>query len=113
MTMTADQNGMNETSHIEKIDLGFAKEVASAGDVDLFACYQCQKCTNGCPVAFTMDYGPHEITRQRGITPRRRRCLISTPFSGSGWWPIPLLNLSNFICEERLPEIIAQAGLAS
>jgi heterodisulfide reductase subunit C len=70
MTMTVDQTSMNETGHIEKIDLGFAKEVASAGDVDLFVCYQCQKCTNGCPVAFTMDYGPHEIIRmlQLGLT---------------------------------------------
>ncbi len=54
---------MKATSDIERIDLGFAREMAAAASVDLFACYQCQKCTNGCPVTFTMDYGPHEIIR--------------------------------------------------
>lgn len=24
-------------------------------------CYQCQKCTAGCPVAFAMDYQPHQV----------------------------------------------------
>lgn len=61
---------MKATGDIERIDLGFAQEVAASGGVDLFACYQCQKCTNGCPVAFTMDHGPHEIIRmlQLGLT---------------------------------------------
>jgi len=61
---------MKATGEIAQIDLSFAKEAASTGGVDLFACYQCQKCTNGCPVAFTMDYGPHEMIRmlQLGLT---------------------------------------------
>ncbi len=54
---------MKASIDIEKIDLSFAKEMASASSVDLFACYQCQKCTNGCPVTFAMDYGPHQIIR--------------------------------------------------
>jgi heterodisulfide reductase subunit C len=54
---------MRSTSDIEGIDSGFARKVALASNVDLFACYQCGKCTNGCPVTFAMDYGPHEIIR--------------------------------------------------
>jgi heterodisulfide reductase subunit C len=61
---------MKANSDIERIDLRFAREMVSASDIDLFACYQCQKCTNGCPVTFAMDYGPHEIIRmlQLGLT---------------------------------------------
>ncbi len=29
--------------------------------VDLFACYQCGKCSNGCPVTFAMDYSAPSI----------------------------------------------------
>jgi heterodisulfide reductase subunit C len=59
-----------EANDITKIDSGFAKEVASASGVDLFACYQCGKCTNGCPVTFAMDYHPQQIIRmvQLGLT---------------------------------------------
>jgi len=27
------------------------------------ACYQCEKCTNGCPLAFSMDIVPHKVIR--------------------------------------------------
>jgi heterodisulfide reductase subunit C len=27
------------------------------------ACYQCEKCTNGCPVAYAMDVVPHKLIR--------------------------------------------------
>ena len=54
---------MNEYKDILKVESGFAKRVASACHVDIHACYQCQKCTNGCPVSFAMDYHPHQIIR--------------------------------------------------
>ena len=54
---------MKPGNDITSIDSGFAKKVASASGVDLFACYQCGKCTNGCPVTFAMDYHPHQIIR--------------------------------------------------
>ena len=42
---------------------------SSPADQDFFAesgiqvqdCYQCQKCSAGCPVAFAMDYKPNQI----------------------------------------------------
>jgi heterodisulfide reductase subunit C len=66
---------MKTNRDIERIDSGFAKEVASASHVDFHVCYQCQKCTNGCPVTFAMDYGPHEIIRmiQLGLADEIRR----------------------------------------
>ena len=44
-------------------------EVEAAG-VSIRSCYQCGKCTAGCPVAFAMDYGPRTIVRflQLGMT---------------------------------------------
>jgi heterodisulfide reductase subunit C len=40
----------------------FRNRILEAG-VDFQACYQCGKCTAGCPVAFAMDYGPRQIVR--------------------------------------------------
>jgi heterodisulfide reductase subunit C len=31
--------------------------------IPVAACYQCRKCSNGCPVVFAMDRPPHQITR--------------------------------------------------
>ncbi|MFC1967799.1 4Fe-4S dicluster domain-containing protein [Chloroflexota bacterium] len=30
---------------------------------NISACYQCEKCTNGCPVTFAMDIVPHKLMR--------------------------------------------------
>jgi len=45
------------------IDPNFAKEIARHGRPDVLLCYQCKKCSNGCPVAFAMDIFPHQIMR--------------------------------------------------
>ncbi len=42
---------------------GFLLEVAKASDVDLQACYQCQKCSAGCPVVDAMDLLPNQVLR--------------------------------------------------
>lgn len=31
--------------------------------VKVSACFQCRKCSNGCPVVFAMDYPPHRMMR--------------------------------------------------
>ena len=36
--------------------------IESAGE-ELFDCYQCYKCSAGCPVSFEMDLLPHQIIR--------------------------------------------------
>lgn len=38
------------------------KVVESVGE-EIFACYQCNKCSAGCPVAFAMDLLPHQVIR--------------------------------------------------
>jgi heterodisulfide reductase subunit C len=39
------------------------KTVAAASGQNISACFQCGKCTNGCPVTFAMDIAPHRLLR--------------------------------------------------
>jgi heterodisulfide reductase subunit C len=46
--------------------LSTAKEWAEkmkAGGVDISSCYQCGKCSAGCPMASAMDYSPRQVVR--------------------------------------------------
>lgn len=40
-----------------------AKKIASESDVKLHECYQCGKCTAGCPMAHAMDVMPRQVVR--------------------------------------------------
>ena len=68
--MMKEKNMNNNLEPILKVDTTFARQRASERKVDLFACYQCGKCSNGCPVTFAMDYLPHQLIRmlQLGLT---------------------------------------------
>ena len=50
-------------------DPQFAQRVEEMSGAHLGRCYQCLTCTLGCPVAFAMDYQPHQLIRmvQLGI----------------------------------------------
>jgi heterodisulfide reductase subunit C len=39
------------------------REVAELSEQNIYACYQCGKCTAACPLTFAMDAGPHQILR--------------------------------------------------
>lgn len=39
------------------------EKVVSASGVNVKACYQCGKCSAGCPVGFSMDYTPRQVMR--------------------------------------------------
>src|SRR5512136_420378 len=41
----------------------FAQQLLQRIHVDARTCYQCGRCTAGCPVAYAMDAGPHQIMR--------------------------------------------------
>ncbi len=45
-------------------DFKFTEAVESLGPFKTEACFQCKKCTNGCPVTFAMDIYPDEIIRR-------------------------------------------------
>lgn len=41
----------------------FRKQVERVCGQKVSACFQCEKCTNGCPVTFAMDMAPHKLVR--------------------------------------------------
>ena len=46
-----------------KIDPGFSDLVQTSAGLNVNACFQCRKCTNGCPVTFVMDIHPDQVIR--------------------------------------------------
>ena len=52
------------TPRIEKIpirDHEFSRNIRTEGIANLGRCYQCSICSDGCPVAYAMDYYPHQL----------------------------------------------------
>jgi heterodisulfide reductase subunit C len=41
----------------------FLAELEAKSRQSISRCYQCRKCTNGCPLAFAMDYPPNQVMR--------------------------------------------------
>ena len=58
-------------------DANFPQKVKEASGTNIDCCYQCLTCSLGCPVAFAMDYAPHQVLRmtQLGL---KERVLDST-----------------------------------
>ena len=44
-------------------DYGLLEQIEAQGPFQAGACFQCRKCTNGCPVTFAMDLYPDEVIR--------------------------------------------------
>ena len=42
---------------------GLAERIKAEHGEDPYRCYQCQKCSAGCPMSFAMDYPPSQIMR--------------------------------------------------
>ena len=51
------------TQELLQPDYHFLDEVEAFGPFDTSACFQCRKCTSGCPVSFAMDLYPDEVIR--------------------------------------------------
>jgi heterodisulfide reductase subunit C len=52
-----------KASGTEVCDQAFARRMKEASHADLTRCYQCYVCTSSCPVAYAMDYYPHQMIR--------------------------------------------------
>jgi len=44
-------------------DYRLLEQIEAEGPFQAGACFQCRKCTNGCPVTFAMDFYPDEVIR--------------------------------------------------
>ena len=47
----------------QELDPAFLEEVEQGSGVQVSACFQCRKCTNGCPLTFAMDLYPDQVMR--------------------------------------------------
>ncbi len=64
-------------------------------------CYQCQKCSAGCPVAFAMDYRPNQVMQMISLG-MKERLLVSRTI-----W----VCASCYTCSTRCPNDIDIAGV--
>ena len=62
-TPRADAGAAPVTIEIFAIGSGLAEEVKAASGASPMSCYQCAKCSSGCPVANRGDLKPHELVR--------------------------------------------------
>jgi heterodisulfide reductase subunit C len=44
-------------------DPSFRKKIEQRSGEKVSTCFQCEKCTNGCPASFAMDIPPHKVIR--------------------------------------------------
>lgn len=54
---------MSDNAPSWQVDYGYLDEIEQATGLNVAGCYQCRKCSNGCPVSDWMDLKPHEIVR--------------------------------------------------
>ena len=56
---------MTERGPVEQgtFDSGLARRVQDETGQNVFLCYQCVKCTSGCPLAEFMDWQPNQVMR--------------------------------------------------
>ncbi len=71
------------------------------GDVHIQDCYQCQKCSAGCPVTFAMDYKPNQIMQMVSLGMKER------VLSSRTIW----VCASCYTCTTRCPNEIDIAGV--
>jgi heterodisulfide reductase subunit C len=55
--------GVETRGKATAMELSFSELVVQESGENLLACYQCQKCSAGCPVAYAMDVLPNQIIR--------------------------------------------------
>ncbi|MGZ3605566.1 MAG: 4Fe-4S dicluster domain-containing protein, partial [Thermodesulfobacteriota bacterium] len=55
---------MDRNVQVNQKDNPFLSEVIQASGEKIQACFQCQKCSAGCPIAYAMDILPNQMLRR-------------------------------------------------
>jgi heterodisulfide reductase subunit C len=79
-----------------KVDSAFAEEIAKRSGENVFLCYQCRKCTSGCPSRMFMDSTPTELMRYAQLG------MVDEAMKGNTIW----YCLSCHTCSTRCPQDI-------
>lgn len=92
---------MEQSIVLNRIDTRFKEEVESLSGQKLSNCYQCGKCSAGCPIAYSLESPPHKIMRmvQAGLKDKA----LSSP----GIWRC----LSCVTCTARCPKEVDLANV--
>ena len=86
---------------IENIGGNLATEVAARSGASPMSCYQCAKCSSGCPVASRGDLKPHEVVRL--VQTNQRQALLASRFI----WECTSCQT----CTTRCPQQVNLAGM--
>ena len=86
---------------IENIGGGLADEVHERSGASPMRCYQCAKCSSGCPVADGADRKPHELVRM--VQTDQRQAVLTSRFI----WACT----SCHTCTTRCPQQVDIAGM--
>lgn len=62
----------------------FAISIEERSGQPIRRCYQCMKCSAGCPMAFAMDIPPHQVVRLVQLGARARLSAAQTPWVCTG-----------------------------
>ena len=92
---------MVNLSRVSQDDRVAATDIATRAKVDLRDCYQCGKCSAGCPMADAMDMRPQEVMRNLQLG------LLGEVLKAQGPW----LCAGCEVCATRCPQNIEIATL--
>jgi heterodisulfide reductase subunit C len=93
--------GIAPPIEIESIGGGLASEVTARSGALPMSCYQCAKCSSGCPVAADGDCKPHQLVRM--VQTDQRQAVLSSRFL----WQCT----SCHTCSTRCPQQVDVAGM--
>jgi len=66
------------TIEVESVGGSLAREVKERSGASPMSCYQCRKCSSGCPVASQADLMPHELVRM--VQMDQREAVLASRF---------------------------------
>jgi heterodisulfide reductase subunit C len=83
------------------VDSALVRTIKDRRNINVGACYQCMKCSTGCPLSFTMELLPHQVMKAVQLG------LPEEIFKANTCW----ICASCYTCSVRCPNDINIAGV--